>query len=156
MSFTYTNDPSGSNIDAVRFLINDKTESTAELSDEEIQYLIDGNSSLLHAAAAAAESVAAKYTNTDSTASAKWVGDLKVEYRSGSESVADEYTKLASSLRRRAAVGASAGIFAGGLSRAGKQANQRDTDRVQPSIERGMHDHEGTDGEVSVKGVMDW
>lgn len=41
MSFTYSGDPSSSELDEARFLIGDTDESSPIMQDEEIQYIID-------------------------------------------------------------------------------------------------------------------
>lgn len=65
MTFSYSGDPSQSDIDAIRFLIQDTVSSDAFLTDEEIQYLYDTwypvYKSNIMVAAVAAETVAAKF-----------------------------------------------------------------------------------------------
>ena len=139
MTATYTNNPSGRQIDAVRFYVDDKDcipETDAALSDEEIQYLIDGNNHILLAAAAAAEAIGAKYSSDPQS---KTVDDFTINYGSGRQEM---YGALAKRLRRMAAVGAGAKIYAGGLSKNDKDAATDDTDRVLPSFSVNMDDHE--------------
>lgn len=45
MSFTYSGDPSKSDLDAARFLIGDTDETSIIMQDEEIQYIIDTHGS---------------------------------------------------------------------------------------------------------------
>lgn len=153
MTATYTNQPGTRPIDTVRFEIDAKdctTETTALISDEEIQYLIDNNRHILLAAAAAAEAVAAKYTGTPTS---KMVGDLQVSYGSGK---ATEYTALAKSLRNRAYRKAGAHVYAGGLTESDKDRIESDSDRVDPVFTLGGMDHEGTDRGDYERGVIDY
>ena len=151
MSATYTNQPGIRDIDTVRFEIDDKDcipETDAALSDEEIQYLIDTNSHILLAAAAAADAVSGLYADG---VSKKSVGDLSIDYANGGQS--QQYASLAKQLRRRAARKASG--YAGGISVADKDAMRDETDRVQPVFEMGMHDSPGT-SLVGDRGVIDY
>jgi len=137
---TYTNQPGVRTVDTVRFLIDDRdcsTDSSAKLSDEEIEYLVDSNSHVLLAAAAAADAIAASYA-ADPTD--KQVGDLRVSYGGGQPG---SYQALAKQLRRQAARKASVGMYAGGISVSDKDTAAGDTDRVQPVFARGMNDHTG-------------
>lgn len=65
MSWSYSEDPSSSDLDEVRFWLGDTDESDQLLSDEEIQFIIDNwaetTGSNLYAASVAAENVASKF-----------------------------------------------------------------------------------------------
>ena len=65
MTFTYTGDPSASDVEEVRFNIGDTDSTRPMLSDEEIQHVIDTtigvNGSLLWVSAQAALRASAKY-----------------------------------------------------------------------------------------------
>lgn len=61
MTFSYSGDPTNSNIDEVRYLIQDTNSSDNVLEDEEIQYHLDNNSNNLRAAIDAAETVATNF-----------------------------------------------------------------------------------------------
>ncbi len=136
MSATYTNQPGTIDVDTVRFEVDDRDTANAVLSDEEIQYLIDGNNHILLACAAAADAIGAKYA---SEVESKQVGDLRVAYGQGG--VAASYGLLAKALRLRAVRKAGAKIHAGGLSKAEKTAVALDTDRVQSEFTVGMDDN---------------
>jgi hypothetical protein len=147
MSATYTNDPTNRPIDAVRFYVNDKDcipETDAALSDEEIQFLLNTNSSTLFAAADAANAIGAKYADDPES---KDVGDFKLSYADGGRSTT--YGGLAKSLRLKAAKRVGGKIYAGGISHADKRAAESDPDRVQPSITIGMDDNVTADTPVS-------
>ena len=151
MTATYTNQPGTRNIDTVRAEIDDKDcipETDAQLSDEEIQYLIDSNNHILFAAAAAADMVAGKYASDPAS---KKVGDLSITYDSGGR--AASYTTLAATLRRRAAVKAGSKVYAGGLSQADKTTQETDTDRVQPVFTMGQDD---SDSRSEERGLIDY
>ena len=140
MTATYTNDPSGRTIDQIRYLIDDKDcipETDALLSDEEIQYEIDSNSSAYFAAASAAESIAAKYASDPKS---KTVDDFTLSY--GDTGRSKTFGDLARRLRARGAT--KVVPYAGGLSKADKATMVADTDRVQPVFTIGMDDHTGS------------
>lgn len=65
MSFSYSGDPSSSEIDTVRFYAQDTIKDDAFLSDEEIQFLIDTwtpiTDSLIYIAATACEVISSKF-----------------------------------------------------------------------------------------------
>lgn len=95
--FTYSGDPSASNLDKVRFLISDTDSTDYELEDSEIQFLIDTWSTPYDAAVAAAEIVAGKYaTKTNYSRS---IGDLSISEAYGQ--AASEYRSLAERLRHQ-------------------------------------------------------
>ena len=95
MTWTYTNNPTGSSRDALRLAVGDTTENDPRLSDEEVEHFLGlYPDSLDLAAAKAAEAIAARY----SSMAVSYVGaldnspHLKAEY----------YLKLARQLRSRA------------------------------------------------------
>lgn len=154
MSATYTNDPGNRPIDTVRFEVDDRDcipETDALLSDEEIQYLIDSNTHILLAAAAAADAIAAQYGDTPQR---KQVGDLVTDYGDG---LTTSYAGLAKALRSRAYRKAGTGIYAGGISKTDKDTMEDDTDRVQPVFTIGQHDSPGTGSSHTVdRGIIDY
>lgn len=101
MADTYSNDPSASPKDAVRFLIHD-TESPWLFSDEEIQYMLSTEGSVYSAAAELAVVQSTKYTDRAD----KTVGPLSIRYGD----LANRWLALAKSLRSRG--GAQGGVFA--------------------------------------------
>jgi len=146
LTATYTNNPSGRQIDAVRFAVDDKDcipETDAALSDEEIQYLIDSNNHILLAAASAAERIGAKYSSDPQS---KTVDDFTITYGSGRQ---ETYGALAKRLRAEAAKAVGAKIYAGGISKSDKDAAEADTDRVLPQFSIGMDDNETTDPSIA-------
>ena len=148
MTATYTNYPGTVDIDTVRFEVDDRDCTDAALSDEEIQYLIDSNTHILLASAAAAEAIGAKYA---SEVESKQVGDLRISYGDGGN--AASYTSLAKTLRLRATRKAVA--YAGGLSKSEKVTVAADTDRVQSEFTVDMDDNK-TSGTKTARGIIDY
>ncbi len=151
MTATYTNSPGTRNIDAVRLLIYDRDtipETDALLQDEEIQFFIDGQSNIRLAAAEAAEAIGAKFAGSESS---KKVGDLWLDFGGGRTMT---YGQLATQLRLQAA--RRAAPFAGGLTKSGKSAVAKDTDRVHTVFRRGMDDHERTGAVENERGILEF
>ena len=95
MTWTYTNNPSGSSRDALRLAVGDTTENDPRLSDEEVEHFLGlYPDSLDLAAAKAAEAIAARY----SSMAVSYVGDLD----NSPHLKAEYYLKLARQLRSRA------------------------------------------------------
>jgi len=131
---TYTCNPSGRPIDAVRLLVGETECASAKLFDAEIQFFLDSECGLYYAAAAAADALCAHFAKS-------------VTYRVGGSSkqlaeLSKNYAALAAKLRAQADQGAT--IYAGGQSIAEKERDALDTDRVQPTFWRGMHDDPGS------------
>ena len=133
MTWTYSGNPSGTNRDAIRFLIGD-TDNTDQLtSDEEIAYALAEEGSVYIAAARVCRSLAAKYARSPDQS----IGDLSISYSQRYK----QFTELANKLEASARVGIP---YAGGISQADKDAVTSDTDRIQPAIKVGVHDSPGT------------
>ena len=95
MSWTYTNNPTGSSRDALRLAVGDTIENDPRLSDEEVEHFLAlYPASLDLAAAKAAEAIAARY----SSMAVSYVGDLD----NSPHLKAEYYLKLARQLRSRA------------------------------------------------------
>ena len=96
MTFTYTGDPAGSNRDKVRFLLQDTVSADANLTDEEIAYLLSvWNGNVYDAAIAGAEIIAGNYAHK--TNYSRSIGDLSISESYGAS--AAEFRALAQSLR---------------------------------------------------------
>jgi hypothetical protein len=76
MTYSYSGDPSDSEVDAVRFLIGDTDASDWLLTDEEIQWTVTVRGNAYIAAPYAAESIGAKLSRESD--SSKSVGDLSL------------------------------------------------------------------------------
>ena len=96
MAFTYV-DPTSGDRDKVRFLIQDTDSTDPHLQDAEITYLVSVWGNVYHAAAYAAEAIAAKYSHK--TNYSRSIGDLSIS-ESYSES-ATQFRELAKSLREQ-------------------------------------------------------
>lgn len=132
---TYSGDPSSSPLDEVRFLVGDTNPNAFDLSDPEINYtfglvyglvnpVIPANGNYLPAAYCA-DSIAAKYKK----AADKAVGDLHISY----SQMAKQFAEIAVQLRRRATI-AGVPTYFGGLSRAAKLAQYKDSDLLGTAI----------------------
>lgn len=77
MTFTYSGDPSTSQRNAIRFLLNDTDTNTALFSDEELSYLIAEWLDTYEVCRAACETLVSRFNRlADSTS--KSVGDISV------------------------------------------------------------------------------
>ena len=142
MVWTYSGDPGASTLDAVRFLLGDTVEANAIFSDEELDWLIATQSNPYFAAALAADSAAAAYSNkSNDNVKTKTVGALSISYDTEK---AKEYRNLAGSLRFRGALNAPIMPYSGGISKDDKDAREDETDWVKPNFSLGMDDNEGT------------
>jgi len=135
VAWTYSGNPASSDRDAVRFEIQDTDQSTPLVSDEEIDYALDQEGSVLAAAARCCEALARRF-GSQADLSITSAGDsVKRSYAAR----ATNYMALAERLRAR--VGSSTGTpWYGGGSKAGKAALRNDPDRVQPAFRRGQFD----------------
>lgn len=116
----------------VRFLIQDTAADTAQLQDEEIDWLLsEAGGSVYRAAASAAQTLASRYAS-DVDRSVSGAGGLSV---SGSQRFA-HYTQLAQQLAAQAGKKGRGVPFAGGISEAQKDAQEEDSDRVRPAFTR--------------------
>lgn len=132
MSWSYI--PGETDRDWIRFVIGD-TDSTDELlQDEEIDAAITNEGNKYAAAAMCAEAIGGKFSRQSN----KTVGPLSI---SASERSA-QYFALAERLRR--SIGRRVAAWAGGISESEMRDAEKDTDRVEPSFERGMHDSDET------------
>ena len=153
MTATYTNDPANRPIDEIRFLIRDTDtipETDALLSDQEILYLLGTHNHVYLAAAAACDTIVAKYAGD---VESKQVGDLRISYGSGGQSI--DYANLAKTLRTQAAKRSAGKIYAGGISETDKRRIEADPDLVPLVFSVGMDDSEYTGQNVD-RGVMDY
>lgn len=136
MSWTYSGDPSSSDLDAVRFCIGDTIETDQLLQDEEIQFLLDTYESVRLACINGIISIMASY--------ARYVNEEVDEVREDNSDRMAQLKILLDELRR--SVSAFAQIYAGGISVADKSANESDTDRVPPFFTRDDFDNDRRGG----------
>lgn len=94
MSWSYSEDPSNSPLDAVRHLIGDTIQSDPLLSDEAIQYeLTQSGGNVLRAAVKCCEAIASKFARLANST----IGKTSIQATAKFE----QYTKKAKELRRR-------------------------------------------------------
>jgi len=92
MTFTYSGNPSSSNLDLVRFLLQDTVSTDELLSNEEITYLLTTWTNPYEAARVGAETIAGQFTRlADSTS--KSVADLSISKSYSNK--AGQYRELA-------------------------------------------------------------
>lgn len=134
MAWTYSGNPSSSNLDAVRFKIGDTSINDPLLQDEEINYLLsESGGSVIHAAILACEAVAAKFSRQADTSN--------LELRVTASQRAQAYLRLAEQLKLEASK--LAGIVVGGRSKTEQVAAAQNPDAIQPAFKRGLHDFPG-------------
>lgn len=103
MTFTYSGDPSTSQLDEVRFLVGDTDSSAVMLQDAEVTWLLSTATSTTAAAAEAADACAA-WCNRQADEVDKKVGDTSIS-RTWRNRV-DGYIALAERLRAKAGTNA--------------------------------------------------
>lgn len=141
MSWSYSGNPAFSTRDKVRFLIGDTDTTDQQLSNEEIDAaLVDASSNPYVAAIICTEALISHYARLCN----KSVGDLSISYGN----IANNYRKLLGDLRRRSTLQLCT-PYAGGISISDKQTDEEDSDRVQPSFYKEMHDTNGTQTELA-------
>lgn len=129
MTWSYSGDPSDSDLDAVRFLVQDIDTSNQLVQNEEITYMLTARGSVPSAAIAIASAIAAQLSReTVSVAGA-------LQYR--------EYQMLIARLRSDLAVTANA--YTGGSSVSKKDEFEDDTDRVVPAFSKELFGWEALD-----------
>lgn len=143
MSWTYTNDPSSSQRDEVRFLIGD-TDSTKAwtLQDGEILYAIaQYPNNILLAAAVCAEAIVARFKGN--ARASKSLDDLSISWDTAAFA---SYKEIANTLRNRANM-RGVRVFVGGISRSQKRTTDSDPDRMDTAAKiDGMNKLTGIDG----------
>lgn len=135
MSWNYSGDPRTSAKDAVRLHIQDTNPDEPLIADEEILYFLDLEEDTLLAAAACAESIAARFARE---AESVTIGDY-----SEKRGQAARYLALAKTLRQASDKMTLSTPFAGGISRTQKEQVRSDIDRVKPAFYRHMQEYPG-------------
>lgn len=128
MTWTYSGNPSSSDLDAVRFRLGDTDSARPLLSNEEITYLLSSTSNVvLQAAATGARQLSAKFGRMPSVS----IDGFNVDY----SALARQFTELADSLDdedKRSGEGVVG--YAGGISVADIATVAADTDRPRSII----------------------
>lgn len=138
MSFSYSGDPTASDIDAVRFEIGDTNEKTQLIQNEEIAYSIKKEGTVLKGAARCAEALAARFARDATTRTSV--------YSSQQGEIQKHFEMLAKKLRARAITRGNFRFPA--MSRETKQANRENRDLNLTTAHRGMHQNLDANGEL--------
>ena len=137
MTWSYSQDPSISTKDEVRFYVGDTDDTDQQVQNEEIEWAITETASARGAAALVARAIAAKYARLADQS----VGDLRFSYSQRQE----HYTDLAERLELQEGRRFMSEMYAGGISESEKRSVESNTDRVSPNFTIGMHDNPGSD-----------
>lgn len=133
MPFTYSFDPTTSPKDYVRFLIGDTDREEPLLDDQEIYVFLNTyNQGVILSAVRCCETIAAKFSRRVNES----VGQVRMDF----SQAAKAYRDMALDLRRRGAI-EDMTPYAGGISRADKQAQEQNADRVKPDFTKQMMDN---------------
>ena len=134
-TFTYSGDPALSQLDEVRFLIQDTDRDDFELGDEEVNYLLTRHGDASAAAIAACNVLAAKYAGLVDKA----VGDLQLSLSQRTEHFRDLAKHLSTT-----AGGSTTRPKPRIMGRTFTQKDEavEDTDRIGTAFSRGMDDFE--------------
>lgn len=150
MSWTYSGNPGHSLKDQVRFLIGDTNTRDQLLLDGEIEWLLSQyNYQPVAAAIRGCETIMTKFSRMADEA----VGQVKISFSQKSKA----YQTMVNQLRQRIAI-EDVMPFAGGISRAQKQTEDANADRVRPDFTKHMmEDHEigpgvGPNGDQFIRG----
>jgi len=144
MAFTYSGDPSNSNLENLRFTIGDTDSDDQQFQDAELNHLLTEQGSVKSAAIEAVRRLIAKYSRRVD----KTVGDLKLSY---SQRV-KHYQSLLQQLKTSQAISTGKPV-AGGISKSRKRTVEQDDDRVEPAHTRKQFDHPG---QTTIEPVEDW
>ncbi len=132
MSWTYGGDPKNSDRDKIRLLVGDTDSSNQLVTDEEIDWALDRESSIFEAAALTAEFVAASFARNPD----KQIRDLSVKF---SQTISS-YRELAEEYKQRSSGQGTWKDLAPGLSQDTKDSYDDDDDLVKPILERDQHE----------------
>ena len=129
--WTYSGDPSSSDIDHVRFLVGDTNSADQKLLDAEIQFSVNNANSIEAAAADCARAIAGKLSAR--------VDERFESIENRFSQAASAYYQLAKRLDQQAKKKNGMGTpIAGGIRVSDMDVADTDTDRVQPEVRRGQ------------------
>ena len=132
MTWTYSGDPSSSDLDAVRFIIGDTDTNDQLLTNAEINYMITYHGTLLRACSESALAIAAKFARLMSRSIGGLSADFSVKYQ--------QYMDLADDLHHRDIL-RPVRPFISGYKRSEKESVEMDTDRESTISRKGIHDN---------------
>jgi hypothetical protein len=128
-NWSYSHNPSDSDKDAVRYLIGDTNSNDKLVDDNEILYLLEVEGSVRQAAIAALQNLIVLYSRYVDMS-----GDKKSSAHG--QRITSFEMALKTLLEKQAMSGLS--VFAGGLTKTGKEAQVLDPDRVAPVFNKNM------------------
>lgn len=132
MTWTYTNDPANNTLDRVRLTLGDTDECDQILSDEELNYFIlNAGGCSRTASIEACFAIMAKYSRFANES----VGSVSIQNAEKSK----QYKALADQIRVRMSIYVTP--IAGGINVGDKRAVESDSNRVNPSFNRDLHDN---------------
>lgn len=134
MSWSYSGDPSSSDLDAVRFLVQDTDTTDQLVQDEEITWALTQGGGIYSAAALVAGTIAAQFARA---ADKETVGKVSVSYTKRAE----YYFKLEDDLKKKAATQDLPLPYAGGISVSDMETVVSNEDRVKPNFRIGQTDN---------------
>lgn len=137
-AFSYSGDPSNSNLDETRFLLGDTDFDNQLFSDSEVLYAIGRRGNPTAAAATLARTAAAKFAALVDKA----VGDLRLSYSQRQRQFIDVAARLETYESTGGAV-----PYAGGIKRVDVESNRSDQSLVDSFFIRKQFDHPGTDSD---------
>lgn len=131
MTFTYVPTDLITDLSQVRLLVFDTDSKRQLLQDEEINFFLTRFSDIFRAAASACESIAAKFGREI---------DRSVLAATDTPSrTAEFYLDLAQRYRKQASK--TVEVFAGGLTKSGKERLAQNDDKIQPAFSVGQDDY---------------
>lgn len=130
--WSYSGDPASSQRDAVRFKLGDIVVGDPLLTDAEVDFCVSSEGSTNEAAIAGARAIIAKFSRQVSSTDDK----VSRENQQKVEHFQALVKELLANRTKRVT-----GIFAGGISKATKETQDLDTDRVRPAFTRNIHDN---------------
>lgn len=145
MTWSYSGDPSASNVDEIRFWAQLTDTNDQHLTNEEITFVRTIESSNVAAAARCCEILATKYAR-EADIRAGSDGELSIKF----SQISEQFMARAKDLRSSAVAYASP--WAASISITEKQDQEDNTDRVGPAFERNQFDDNTSD----VGLVQDW
>ena len=130
--WTYSHDPSASDLDAVRFNVGDTNSEDKLLDDNEILYALAEEGTVRQASISCLQNLITVYARQVD-------GSVGKGSKALSQRVESFNTSLDRLLEKQSM--SALNVFAGGLTRSGKETVQADTDRVRPVFTKDMMDN---------------
>lgn len=132
MTWTYSGNPSASDLDAIRFMIGDTDTTDQLLQDAEVNYMITLHGMGNSAASECCRAIAAKFARLMNRSIGGLSADFSAKYV--------QYLELAESILRADGV-LPVGLYASGWSISAKEAIELDTDRESTFARKGDMDN---------------